>query len=397
MRILTLNFYKGVYNITKRELYRIVTNKDLFMICFLAPMVYGILLPYIYVNKQVDHVSMGLVDEDKSELSSTIVRYLDASQELDIVSEYPNNAQALSGIKYDKIKALLYIPKNFSSSLKKGTHSNLFIVVNSSNFLVANPILQTSTALALGVSAKIFAKKAMGFGVNSKKVESLMNPIMLETRPVTNPSLFYSNFMIPALFLIIIQQLILVGIAFSVADEKEHKREEKILTLAGGSRLAIVLGKTLPYVILDFSIGVFFVTVLARIFEVGVYNLTFNKILVILLFVSAVSAFGVFISSLFKTTLTAMIVLMFYSMPAFLVSGYAWPKFALPFDIKLLGYCFPSTYLMSDFRTLLLSDFPLRTYLPTIFSLLAFTLVAWTLAYLGVKYNFVPKISREKR
>ena len=391
MRILTLNFYKGVYTITKRELIKIITNKDLFMICFLAPMIYGVLLPYIYVNKQVDNVSIGIVDEDKSELSSMMVRYLNATEELNVVSHYPNNAQGLYDIKQDNVKALLYIPRDFSSSLKKGTQSNLFIVVNSSNFLVANPILQTSTGLALGVSAKVFAKKAMGLGINSKKVATLMNPIMLETRPLTNPSLFYSNFMIPALFLIIIQQLILVGVGFSIADEKEHKREREVLNLANGSRLAIVIGKTLPYIILDFCIGIMFITVFARMFEVGSGSLSFSKIIVLTLFVSSVSSFGVFISSLFKTTLMAMIILMFYSMPAFLVSGYAWPKMSLPLDIKFLGYFFPSTYLMSDFRTLMLSDFPISTYIPTIISLLLFTLICWCLGYIGVKYIFTAK------
>ncbi len=395
MRILTLNFYKGVYNITTRELVRIVKNKDLFMICFLAPLVYGILLPYVYVNKQVDNVSMGVVDEDKSELSSMMVRYLNATEELNVVSQYPNNALGLYGIKHDNTKALLYIPKNFSSSLKKGNQSNLFIVVNSSNFLVANPILQTSTALALGVSAKVFAKKAMGFGVNSKKVETLINPIRLETRPITNSSFYYSDFMIPSLLLIIIQQLILVGVGYSIAEEKENKREREVLNLAKGSRLAIVIGKTFPYVILDFCIGILFATVFARIFEVGIYTLTFSKIVVLLLFVSAVSSFGVFISSLFKTPLMAMIILMFYSMPAFLVSGYAWPKMSLPFDIKVAGYFFPSTYLMSDFRTLMLSDFPISTYFPTILSLTLFTLISWCLGYIGVRFIFTPKSNRE--
>ena len=391
MRILTLNFYKGVFDITKRELVRILKNRDLFMICFLAPIVYGILLPYVYVNKQVVDVPMGVVDEDKTELSSMMIRYLDATEELNVGSYYPNTALAISGVKHDNVKALLYIPKNFSSSLKKGNQSNLFIVVNSSNFLVANPILQTSTALAMGVSAKVFAKKAMGFGVNSKKVETLMNPIMLETRPITNSSLYYSNFMIPALFLIIIQQLILVGVGYSIAEEKENRRERKVLALARGSRLAIVIGKTLPYVILDFFIGIVFSTVFARIFEVGIYTITFSKIVVLLLFVSAVSSFGVFISSLFKTPLMAMIILMFYSMPAFLVSGYAWPRMSLPFDIKVIGYFFPSTYLMSDFRTLMLSDFPISTYIPTIISLSLFTLVSWCLGYIGVRYIFSPK------
>ena len=82
-------------------------------------------------------------------------------------------------------------------------------------------------------------------------------------------------------------------------------------------------------------------------------------------------------------------------MPAFLVSGYAWPKMSLPFDIKVAGYLFPSTYLMSDFRTLMLSDFPISTYFPTILSLTLFTLISWCLGYIGVRFIFTPKSNRE--
>ena len=389
MNASSVNFFKGTLYIAKRELVKIITNVDLLMICFLAPMAYGFLLPYIYVYKQVDNISVGIVDEDKSNTSSSFARYINASQDLNIVSSYSTTQEALSDIKSKDINAVIYIPKNFSSSLKKNSQSNLFIIANSSNMLVANPILQTASAMSLGLSAKIFYKKAMSLGISPLKMNSLVNPIDLEIRPMLNPSLYYSNFMIPALFIIILQQLILVGLGFSIADEKEHNRVFRVLSVARGNRAAIVIGKSLPYIFLNLSIGIFFVTVLAKLFEVGSYfNFSFSRVIVISMFVSAVAASGILISSLFKNTLDALIVLMFYSMPAFLVSGYAWPKFALPAYLKFLGYFFPSTYIMNDFRSLMLENLSLSYYIPTLISLTVFTCVAWVLAYFSIKYGF---------
>jgi len=65
------------------------------------------------------------------------------------------------------------------------------------------------------------------------------------------------------------------------------------------------------------------------------------------------SAFGLFVSSLFRDTVSAFLALMFFSMPAFLISGFSWPSYAMPFLVRALALPIPSTHFMPAFRAAL--------------------------------------------
>jgi ABC-2 type transport system permease protein len=87
----------------------------------------------------------------------------------------------------------------------------------------------------------------------------------------------------------------------------------------------------------------------------------------------------------------SLIVLMFYSMPAYLLSGALWPAYALPLPLRLLSCLFPSTWFLVDFRLLLLSGMPFRYVLDSILCLVIFTLVCAFIAYLLFRRIFVKR------
>ena len=57
----------------------------------------------------------------------------------------------------------------------------------------------------------------------------------------------------------------------------------------------------------------------------------------------------------FRTKLTLTQFLVFYSLPAFLISGYIWPEQAMPGIIRFLAWLQPLHYAMVDFRQLALT------------------------------------------
>jgi ABC-2 type transport system permease protein len=108
-------------------------------------------------------------------------------------------------------------------------------------------------------------------------------------------------------------------------------------------------------------------------------------------YTGAATVCGMLLSSFFRTTAMAMIALMFYSMPAFLLSGALWPSYALPLPLRLLSYLFPSTCFLTDFRLLVLSGMPFRYVLDSIGGLIIFTLVCTLIAVLLFRHIFAQK------
>ncbi len=376
----------------RRELHRMVTHKDLRTICFAAPLLYGFLLSSVYWDRRVQEVPVGVVDQDQSKLSRTFIRWLDATQNVRVEYRYEDAATALRDMRDEKISALLYFPKDFSRDIKHGKQGFVSASVNSANIVVANPVMTSVMEVAGTLSAGGFIKYLRKTGAVRERAISLNQAAIANPRPVFNPLLNYSDFFIPGLLFVVLQQIIIVGLAFSVAEERENGRGPELIRLSGGNRLALYLGKALPYALVNFGISIFFVAAVMPAFGLAfkgaagwAVGLPF-----IALFVASVTAFGVLISAFFKSVLNALIALMFFSLPAFLISGFAWPAFALPSYLQWGSYLIPSTLFLREFRLLVLGDVPAVYLLDSALAMTLFT----ALCTAGTFYLFGKLIDR---
>ena len=61
----------------------IFSDKGVLLLLLIAPIIYGFFYPWPYSTEVVNHVPVGIIDNDNSNLSRTIVRYASASPQLD--------------------------------------------------------------------------------------------------------------------------------------------------------------------------------------------------------------------------------------------------------------------------------------------------------------------------
>ncbi len=365
-------FLNAFMNVFLREMKRLFTNKDLLMICFAAPFVYGIALSAVYSQKRAEDIPVGIVDRDNSRLSRAFVRMMDATPNIRVKERYTDAPAAIDDMIAGDLVGLLYIPRGFSSEIKSGRDAMALVSINSANFVVANPVMQSLLESASIMSAGAFVTSARKRGLVKEKALTLAQPLALDTRPIFNPQVNYSDFFIPGLLFMVIQQIMLVGLGYTVAEELENNREEELRTLCGGNIFALFAGKSLPYALVNYGIGIVFLFGLLPVFDITVQSSIPGVLLLLALFIGAITSFGVMISAFFRSVVMALAVLMFYSMPVFLISGAVWPSFSLPLSLRLLSYLFPSTYFLVDFRMLILGDVPFRYVLPSCGALILF-------------------------
>ena len=163
-------FKRVFFTIFRREWKRLSTTSDLLLICFLAPLVYGVVLSSIYWDRRVDHVPIGVIDRDNSGVSRTLVRWLGATQNVTVTGRYLDTRPALDDMLSGEISGLLYVPAGFSSDLKSGKQAHLVASVNTANIVVANPVM-TSFAETVGtLSSGLSAKTKLNWPVPSKNL-----------------------------------------------------------------------------------------------------------------------------------------------------------------------------------------------------------------------------------
>lgn len=377
---------KGFITIFIRESRRILTTKDLFLICLVAPLLYGGVLSSVYLHKRVEGVNVGVIDNDRTRLSRTFIRYADATENIHITGRYENTVDALCDIENDRITGILYIPSGFSSDIKKGQDAYHLVSINSKNFLLSNPVMQSLADVSATLSGGIMAAQLEKKGMNRTRALGLVQPVVLAPDVVYNPQLNYSDFFLPGILFVVVQQIILVGLGTSIAEEREEHRVGKLFELAGSDCLALMFGKTLPYVLLNFALGLFFLFAVLPWYGIVMHGPVFGIILFMGLFVTATAAFGIFLSIFFKSVTMALIILMFYSMPTFLFSGFSWPVYAMPLPIRIINFFFPSTYFLSSFRLMLLGGAGLSDVLGSVIYLLIVTIIGFVVTYAFLMY-----------
>src|SRR6266487_3440308 len=141
--------------------------------------------------------------------------------------------------------------------------------------------------------------------------------------------------------------------AMAIVRERERGTLEQLI-VTPVTKTELMLGKITPYV----GVGLVQMTavlVLGRVvFEVPLSGNVLLLYAIALLFVIASLSFGLFISTLVRTQQQAMQVAFFFVLPNILLSGFMFPRQAMPPLFQWLGALLPLTHFLKVLRGILL-------------------------------------------
>ncbi len=276
----------------------------------------------------------------------------------------------------------------------------------------ANPVsaLKAGTADAILIAPPGGATKAFGHGqatfqlltdasnaVRARSVENYVNailgqvledllpggtprpPIHLDVRVLYNPAMRSAVFMIPAvlamILLLVSQQLT----GLSLAREKELGTMEMLLA-APVSRWEILIGKTLPYILLALLDVPIALAVAVGGFGVPMRGPLWELVGVAILFVCSTAAFGTLISTFARNQQQAMMGGFLFTFPANLLSGLMFPLDTLPWPVRFVSYLNPLRYFISVMRNIMLKGGHFDAVWPSALALAALAVVAVTIS-----------------
>ncbi len=377
---------QAIFFVTKRECKRIWNNSDLRLVCLVSPLIYCFLLSSIYWHERVTQIPIGVVDQDHTKLSRLVTRSLDATQNLQVVGNYLSVDEAMSDMKDGNIDAFLVVPFAFSHDVKRGVGGRLQAAINSSNILVANPAMtamaETAGTLSSGAFVKYLRKNSL---VEERATVLAQNPTPV-INTLFNPRYNYSDFFLPGVIFVVLQQILIVGVAFSMALERSDRSSWQELLMVSQRRASVLfVGKSLPYIIGNFVFGIWFLLAVCGAFRIPINNWP-ELLIFMILFMWTVGAFAFVLSTFFTKVANALMALMFYSMPAFLISGFAWPVYALPWYLKIVAMLFPMTFFLTDMRMLLLGSMGIKNAMVLLCPLFCYAVVITLLAWMVTRF-----------
>jgi ABC-2 type transport system permease protein len=158
---------------------------------------------------------------------------------------------------------------------------------------------------------------------------------------------------VPGLVGVILTITLILVTSMAIVRERERGTLEQLI-VTPINKTELMLGKIAPYL----GVGLVQMTLVLAVgrfvFDVP---LTGNLLLlyaVALVFVVASLAFGLFVSTLVRTQQQAMQVSFFFVLPNILLSGFMFPRPAMPALFQWLGMALPLTHFLEVLRGILL-------------------------------------------
>ncbi len=177
-----------------------------------------------------------------------------------------------------------------------------------------------------------------------------------------NPNLIYVWYNIPCLVAVLSMLTCLVVTTQSVARERELGTFDQLL-VSPLLPWQIVLGKIIPGIIVGMVEGTIMLLFGIFLFQVPFTGSFLYFFISLLIFVSAMSGVGLFISSLSRTQQQAMLGTFVFMMPAVLLSGFATPIENMPKILQPVTYLIPLRYMLVISKGLFLKQIPLSLVL----------------------------------
>ncbi len=340
---------RNILNIIFREIKMLTGDRDLFIIVFIVPVLYGFFFASIYIYKAEKNIPVAVVDLDKSEFSEDFIQRITANGMLSVVYSTGNLEVAKSKLLSMDYHGIVYIPHESESNLKSGKSINIVLYLNTTRFLISNDINKTVNEASLAFNDERKKLHIQSLGYNSDEANDIIDPVRSEVHPMFNTTETYGDYLIPGLLALILHQTLFIGVSECIAAEREKKSLQNLKNVSGNSVFTAITGKTLLYLLLFTAYSLFFFAFTFPAFKIQLAGSIPALILITSLMILSVIFMSIFVSSFFKKKHTALLLIAFTTYPLFFISGYVFPSYALPEPLAYMSKIFPITPFLSAF------------------------------------------------
>lgn len=337
-----------IWQSVKNELRVIGTFRPMLTLLVALPLIYPLTVAFLYSANTAMERPAVIIDQDNSALSRTFTLWIDATQDVEIVKRMNSVQDGWDLIRRHQVEMLIFIPSDFSTRLKKGRQAAYKVWVNSANIYTLGTSLPGLYGAAGTMSAAISAKYMMSKGVSPAIVAARAVPIATDKRNLFLPFGGYGEFFAPGIIMTVIQQLMLICLGFSVGYQRKNgllKISEPFLF----SRIAAKIWVQSPFYILASALVAY---IIIPAFGWPVTSLNMCMVLFGALLIT-LAPFAMILASLMKDHIMALEILMFFSAPLFLMSGFTWPMDQMPGYLQQIASAFPITPALQALRIVL--------------------------------------------
>jgi ABC-2 type transport system permease protein len=293
------------------------------------------------IQTEVRHLPTLVLDESQSPESRRFVQAMLNTGNFDLAGTVRDRVEMEAVISRGDAQAAIVIPPDFERDLKRGRTATAQVVVDAADPLASSAAI-SGAGLAGAVRSQALAA-SRGF----------TSAIEVRVRPWYNPTLRSAVYIVPGIIGVLLSVTMIIVASISLVRERERGTLEQ-LVVTPISKTGLMLGKILPFLLVGY-VQITIILILGRaLFDVPIRGSLAELYLVALPFVLASVAIGLFVSTVVQNQAQAMQLGFLFLLPNILLSGFMFPREAMPEPAQWLGAALPLTYFLRVLRGILL-------------------------------------------
>lgn len=329
------------WEILKQECCSVFTNASILLTVFGGVLFYSFLYPLPYTQQIPREQEVVVVNLDKSQLSRRLERMVDATPQVHLTAQAESLAEAEEIFVSRKLAGILVIPENFYRDLLLGQRPTLSFAGDASFFLVYGTVLEGMASAGNTLAAEVKISRMLMSGQSPAQAVEQLSAIKLNLVPVFNSTMGYVNYVIPAVFLLILHQTLIMGVGILGGEQNElqgagqegyWQRATSLRLLAVRTGLFVTIYWLLSMYYFGCSFTYYGIPRLAAFSELN---------LLLLPFLLSASFLGICLGSLLPRRELAVLLVLISSIPLIFSSGFIWPISAIPAPIVAASRIFP--------------------------------------------------------
>lgn len=293
------------------------------------------------IQTEVRHLPTVVLDESRSPESRRFVQAMLNTGNFDLAAAVDDREAMATLIERGDARAGIVIPPDFQRDIKRGRTASAQIVVDAADPLASSAAIN-GAALAGATRSQALAA-----------ARGVAPAIEVRVRPWYNPALRSAVYIVPGIVGVLLSMTMIIVASISLVRERERGTLEQLI-VTPISKTSLMLGKIVPFLLVGY-VQVTVILLLGRLlFDVPIRGSLALLYLVALPFVLASLAIGLFVSSVVKNQAQAMQLGFLFLLPNILLSGFMFPREAMPAPAQWLGAALPLTYFLEMMRGILL-------------------------------------------
>ena len=326
----------NMWEIVQMEIRAIFSNPAILLTVFGGVLLYSFLYPLPYVKQVPRDQRVVLVNLDGSQLSRQLERMVDATPQVHIEKRAYSIQEARHIFLQEKMAGILIIPENFYRDLLLGNRPTLSYAGDASYFLVFGTVLEGMAGAGSTLAAQVKINRMVMSGQALILASEQYSAMHLNLRSVFNPTSGYVNYVIPAVFVLILHHTLIMGAGILGGSQKEEWLKGANGYWLEAAPLKLLVARTSVFVAIYWLLCMFYFGFSFTFYAIP-HLADFAQLnLIILPFLLGAALLGICLGLILPRKELVILLVLLSSMVLIFGSGFVWPAELVPEPINAI-------------------------------------------------------------